>query len=70
MFRRHWSARASAPTKQQHCANLRHNLIESRGRRFQPPISTAPPAVQSNVVYLPQEALNDFSRLGLAADKR
>jgi hypothetical protein len=51
-------------------AFLRHNLIEWAAREFNPPIATAAPAVQSNVVYLPQEALHDFSRLGLAADKR
>jgi hypothetical protein len=45
-------------------------LIEWAAREFNPPIATAAPAVQSNVVYLPQEALHDFSRLGLAADKR
>lgn len=46
-----------------------HNLKKQMGRIFQAPIATASQAVQSNEVYLPQEALYDFNRLGLAADK-
>jgi hypothetical protein len=35
------------------------------------PLSPPPAqAVQSNEVYLPQEAINDLRKLGAAADKR
>jgi hypothetical protein len=37
---------------------------------FNPPVSTASQAVQSNEAYLQQEAIDDLRKLGTAADKR
>jgi hypothetical protein len=46
-------------------------LFRLAGREdFNPPVSTASQTVQSNEVYLPQEAIDDLRKLGAAADKR
>jgi hypothetical protein len=51
------------------CQRRGHQHIILFGQ-FQSPVSTASQAVQSNEVYLPQEALNDLRKLVAAADKR
>ena len=47
-----------------------HNLPGQKGLKISIPVSTASQAVQSNEVYLPQEAIDDLRRLVVAADKR
>ena len=56
---------------QVHPGNLGQTVIRYARRRFGFFFTaTASSAVQSNWVYPPQEALDDFKWLGLAADKR
>jgi hypothetical protein len=48
-----------------------HNLLGQQGLKISiPKIDRLNRAVQSNKVYLPQEAIDDLRKLGPAADKR
>ena len=48
-----------------------HNLLSQQGLKISTPyIDRLAQAVQSNEVYLPQEAIDDLRRLDAAADKR